>query len=74
MRVYIELFEVLPEGSTEEADFVRIDVTVWSDTDIDVLINELRAYADENYKSYILQRHKCNHDHDPSMSCFVEVI
>jgi hypothetical protein len=61
MRLYLELFEILPEGSTEEADFIRIDVTDWSQDDIDEAIRLLKEHA-KQYENYILQMHYCLHD------------
>jgi len=74
MRIYVELFEVLPPEATGEADFIRIDVTSWDSGDVDVLINELKSYADKNYEHYVLQKHFCYHDEDPRKPCIVEVI
>jgi len=74
MRIYIELYEVLPPESTGEADFVRIDVTVWDPKDVDTLIGELRSYADSNYSSYVLQKHICFHDEEPKKPCSIEII
>jgi len=72
--VYIELFEVLPEGSAGEADFMRIDVTGWDPRDVDALISELKNYADGNYEHYVLQIHRCFHDEDPEKPCSFELI
>jgi len=74
MRIYIELYEVLPPESTGEADFIRIDVTVWDPKDVDTLISELKNYADSNYSNYVLQRHFCHHDEEPRKPCSVEII
>jgi hypothetical protein len=62
MRVYLELYEVLPEGSTEEADFIRIDITEWSQSDIDTAIQLLREHARLSYEHYVLLVHYCRHD------------
>jgi len=74
MRIYIELYEVLPPESAGEADFIRIDVTVWDPKDVDTLISELRSYADANYEHYVLQIHRCFHDEDPEKPCNIEII
>jgi len=74
VRIYIELYEVLPPESAGEADFVRIDVTGWDPKDVDVLLSELRKYAEANYNSYVLQRHLCFHDEDPEKPCSAEII
>jgi hypothetical protein len=71
MRIYLELFEVLPEGSTEEADFVRVDVTGWRQDDIDLAVSLLREQATQ-YNNYVLQRHFCFHDE--GKECHVESI
>jgi hypothetical protein len=72
MRVYLELFEVLPEGSTEEADFIRIDVTEWSREDVEVAIQLLREHARLSYEHYVLQVHYCYHDE--SKPCSIVLI
>jgi hypothetical protein len=72
MRIYLELYEVLPEGSTEEADFVRIDVTGWSQADIDSAIALLKEHARQSYEHYVLQIHYCYHDE--SKTCSVVVV
>jgi len=74
MRIYIELYEVPSPESAAEADFVRIDVTVWDPKDVDTLISKLKNYADANYEHYVLQRHFCHHDEDPRKPCAIEVI
>jgi len=74
MRIYIELMEVLPTEATGEADFIRVDVTGWDPKDVDVLLSELRKYAEANYNSYVLQRHFCHHDEDPEKPCSTEII
>jgi hypothetical protein len=71
MRVYLELFEVLPEGSTEEPDFIRIDVTGWRQDDIVDAVSLLREQAAQ-YDSFILQRHFCFHDE--GKECYAESI
>jgi len=70
VRVYIELYEVLPPKSMEEADFIRIDVMGWDPQDVEALIKELEAYANRNYQDYKLQRHLCYHDEGGS--CLIE--
>jgi hypothetical protein len=71
MRIYLELYEILPEGSIEEADFIRIDVTEWSQSDVDTAISLLREHA-RVYEHYVLQVHYCYHDEGGS--CSVAVI
>jgi hypothetical protein len=61
MRTYLELFEVLLEGSTEEPDTIRIDVTGWSQADIDSAIALLKEHA-QIYEHYVLQIHYCYHE------------
>jgi hypothetical protein len=71
MRVYLEFFEVLSEGSTGEPDTIRIDVTGWSQADVDSAIVLLKEHA-KNYNHYVLQIHYCYHDE--SKTCSVVVI
>jgi hypothetical protein len=61
MRVYLELIEVLPPYSTATPDFIRIDVTNWSQDDINTAIQQLMQQA-QVYQSYILRVHYCRHD------------
>jgi hypothetical protein len=61
MRVYLELYEILPGGSAEEADFIRIDVTNWSKEDVDSAIQLLEEHA-QIYDHYVLQIHYCRHE------------
>jgi hypothetical protein len=61
MRVYLELIEVLPPYSTETPDFIRIDVTNWSQDDINTAIQLLKQQA-QVYQSYVLRVHYCRHD------------
>ena len=71
MRVYLELIEIPPDNSTEEPDSIRIDITDWSQSDIDAAIALLKEHA-KTYNSYILQIHYCYHDEN--RSCSVTVI
>jgi hypothetical protein len=61
MRIYRELFEVLPEGSAEEPDFIRVDVTEWEERDVDSAIALLREHA-RVYEHCTLQIHYCYHE------------
>ena len=61
MRVYLELIEVLPPGSTATPDFIRVDVTGWSQDDVNAAIQLLMQQA-QVYQSYILRIHHCRHD------------
>jgi hypothetical protein len=61
MRTYLELSEVLLEGSIDEADFIRIDVTGWSDEDVKQAMDLLREHA-KVYEHYVLQVHYCYHE------------
>ena len=61
MRVYLELIEVLPPYSTATPDFIRVDVTGWSQDDINAAIQHLMQQA-QVYQSYILRVHYCRHD------------
>ena len=66
--IYLELLEIT---ESEEPDFIRIDITDWSDEDIEEAINLLREHA-ENYSSYVIQKHCCYHDEGGS--CSAEII
>jgi hypothetical protein len=61
MRIYLELFESPPEGSGEEADFIRIDVTDWGKEDVDTAIQLIKEHA-QIYDHYVLQIHYCRHE------------
>ena len=70
MRVYLEAQEQLPEDSTEEADFVRIDVTDKSEAERKEILSALREqFAD---KSYVIQYHLCRHDEGGA--CEIKVV
>jgi len=71
MRIYLELIELLPEGLTEEPDFIRIDVTDWNKEDVDTAIQFLKEHA-KVYEHYIIQIHYCYHEE--SKPCSVEVV
>jgi hypothetical protein len=71
MRIYLELFEILSEGSTEEPDFIRIDVTDWSQSDIGDAIQLLKEHA-QSYDHYVIQIHYCRHDE--YKSCNIVII
>jgi len=60
MRIYLELTEILPEGFTEEADFIRIDIE-WDQRDVDTAISLLREHA-QVYEHYVVQLHFCGHE------------
>ena len=70
MRVYLEAQEQLPEDSTEEADFVRIDVTDKSKAERKEILSALREqFADT---SYVIQYHLCRHDEGGA--CEIKVV
>jgi hypothetical protein len=71
MRIYLELIEALEEAATEEADFIRIDITEWSKDDVDAAINLLLDQA-QAYQHFTLQRHYCGHGEGEP--CYAEVI
>ena len=71
MRTYLELVEVLPEGSPEEPDFIRIDVTGWAEGDVEALIGLLEEHA-RKYGTCTIQRHFCRHEEGEA--CYVEVL
>ena len=69
MRLYYEAYEVLPEDSAEEPDFVRIDVTDLSESErLDALEAIREQFAG---KKYVIYLHKCYHDEDPKKPCEV---
>jgi hypothetical protein len=74
MKIYLELFENLQEGATEEADFFRIEITDWNEDDINQAISLLKSHAESTYSSFILQTHYCNHDLEPSQPCLNEIL
>jgi hypothetical protein len=71
MRTYLELIEAQAEGAGGEADFIRIDVTGWSEADVEQAVSLLREHAGA-YGSYVLQRHYCGHD--SGAPCSVEIL
>jgi hypothetical protein len=71
MRTYLELIEAQEEATTEEPDFIRIDITGWSQDDIDAAINLLKDQA-QAYAHYTLQRHYCYHEE--LGVCYVELL
>jgi hypothetical protein len=71
MRTYLELIETPSEGDVGETAFIRIDVTGWSEADIEQAISLLKEHA-KTYTSYTLQRHFCRHD--TSETCTAEII
>jgi len=71
MRIYLELTEILPEGFTEEADFIRIDITNWGKEDVDTAIELLKEHA-RVYEHYVIQVHYCYHEE--GKPCSVEVV
>jgi hypothetical protein len=71
MRIYLELIEALEEASTEEADFIRIDVMGWSPDDVDAAINLLLDQA-QAYEHFTLQKHYCGHEEGEP--CYADVI
>jgi hypothetical protein len=74
MKIYLELFEILPADTTEEADFFRIEITDWNEDDINQAISLLKSHAESSYSSFILQIHYCNHDLEPSQPCLNEIL
>lgn len=70
MRLYYECFEILPEDTTEEPDFVRIDITDKSEAERAEILSAIKEQFKD--KKYILRLHYCKHEeHEP---CVVEVI
>jgi hypothetical protein len=63
MRRYLEVVELVEE----ENDFVRIDVTEWSEEDVQEAISLLKEHA-KAYDSYVIYLHDCCHDEGKSCS------
>jgi hypothetical protein len=72
MRVYVEAYEVLSPEATEEPDFIRVDVTGLSESDISNVISIVRELM--RGTSYTLQLHYCYHDEDPVKPCSTVVL
>jgi hypothetical protein len=72
LRVYVEAYEQLPPESTEEPDFIRVDVTGLSDREVQEVISIVRELM--RGTSYTLQLHYCYHDEDPVKPCSVVVL
>jgi phosphoglucomutase len=70
MRIYLELIEFASEESAG-ADFIRVDVTDWSDSDVNNAVDLLKQQATV-YEHYVLQRHYCYHDE--GKSCATEIL
>jgi len=71
LRVYLELIEQLNMEFSGEADFIRVDVTGWSDGDVEEALSLLKEISN-SYEHYVLQKHFCRHDEGEA--CTVEVI
>jgi len=61
MRIYLEFIEILTEGSTEEPDFIRVDVTDYSADDLNAMISYFIELA-QYYSNCIIQKHYCYHE------------
>jgi len=61
MRVYLEFIEILPEETTEEPDFIRVDVTDYSTDDLNTMISYFIELA-QYYDHCTIQKHYCYHD------------
>jgi phosphoglucomutase len=70
MRTYLELIEVAGEEMAE-ADFIRVDVTDWSDSDVSSAVDLLKQQA-KVYEHCVLQKHYCYHDE--SKPCTAEIL
>ena len=71
MRIYLEFIEILPEGSTEEPDLIRVDVTDYSADDLNTMVSYLMELA-QYYDHCIIQKHYCYHE--DGGSCYVDVV
>jgi hypothetical protein len=72
LRVYVEAYEQLPPESTEEPDFIRIDVTGLSEGEVRDVIDVVRELMKGT--SYTLQLHYCYHDEEPVKPCNIVVL
>jgi hypothetical protein len=72
VRVYVEAYEVLPPEAAEEPDFIRVDVTGLSESDVSNVISIVRELM--RGTSYTLQLHYCYHDEDPVKPCSIVVL
>ena len=73
MRVYYECFEILPEDTTEEPDFVRIDITDKSETEKKEILSAIKEQFEG--KKYMLRLHYCKHDQYKPEPCeLVEIM
>jgi hypothetical protein len=72
LRVYVEAIETLPPEAVEEPDFIRVDVTGLSDSEVQEVISIVRELMKDT--SYILQLHYCYHDEDPVKPCSIVVL
>jgi len=70
MRVYYECFEALPEDTTEEPDFVRMDITDKSEDERAEILDAIKEQFES--KKYMLRLHYCKHEE--YKPCEVEVI
>ena len=71
MKVYIEAYEI-PEEEDIEADFARIDLAESGKTEEEAVKDLKELFSDKEH--FIIQRHRCNHDVDPSIPCQIELI
>jgi hypothetical protein len=72
LRVYVEAFEVLQPEAAEEPDFIRVDVTDASASEVQNVISMVRELM--KGANYILLLHYCYHDEDPVRPCSVVVL
>jgi hypothetical protein len=70
MRIYLELIEAGSE-TAGEADFIRVDVTDWSENDVNDALDLLKQHA-AVYEHYVLEKHHCKHEEGGP--CTTEVI
>jgi hypothetical protein len=71
MRIYLEFIEILSEGSMEEPDFIRVDVTDYSADDLNAMISYFRELA-QYYSNCVIQKHYCYHEDD--LPCSIDVL
>ena len=72
MIVYVEAVENLPPDSVEEPDFIRVDVTGYSQAEIDEIVQVVKELMEgTDYRIYM---HYCYHDETPSKPCRIEPI
>lgn len=64
MITYIEALENLPEDSFLEPEFIRVEVSGYSDSEIESIKTDIKDIMQG--KDYTLRNHSCYHDEGKS--------